>query len=879
MAGAATDAPRATVIAPAFNEEDALPVVLARLEPLRRQGIDVIVVDDGSTDGTASVARRAGVRVVVLEQNSGKAAAVRAGLAAVTTDKVIVMDADATYPAEAVPEMVRLLDEHDVVMGVRTSGREHIPPMNRFGNAVIRTAVHWFSGFRSADPLTGLYGLRRAHLEAMRLDSDGFGLEVEIGVKAARMGLRWADLPIAYGERIGTSKLNAVRDGVVIVSTLIRTLFRRPRLRPLPGREDVAAAPLAVVATALSVMALAAGAAFLLASAGVSLAAIADPSIPHTQAAVAPGLAALFAGLIGWRTSTHWGRPPARSLARVVAAATAAGAAAGLIAVRVATSLGAVSASPAAGVMSVAITAACVALAVLGLLALAAAFARPGATTALGAAVARVRASLGSPPVELAALVAISLLLAIPILRFISIGQHLGFDEAVYASTARAWVTDAPNTAWVSHRSPGISLIGLPMAVIESDVGLRLVGFAFSIGAIVGVWALGRRLGGPAVGLFSALLVAAIPALQLNGGLFLTDVPSAATFLAMMLVAWHHFEQREAPGGGLLLLAPLAAATFYLRYGAALPIAFLAATVVLLWPRSVARAWRLTLATAGLLFALLVPHFVQSTLLHGDPLAIALSAQSGAAPAYPGEALITYLGWLPSQLAGPVGGPLIALGVVALPIRALLSGLRRRRVRAHAFLALPAIGQFVLLGYAALPQARYVLLPVILLLLAGALTLVDVGRVMSRSWRQTLMAGLATAVVVTALGAAAAMIRLQAEVSPAAAHLIDAARLMRRDADGRSCSILGYPPPELIWYSGCEAHHFGYPPAAGREASLDGQRRYLMLSTGVTDREPSGALRSTYLALADPDPIGIVPSRVTGEPMLEIYLVPGDGGG
>ena len=285
LSGAAPVRAVATVIAPAFNEERAMPVVLAALAPLRDAGIDVLVVDDGSTDRTAEIARQAGVRVVQLERNSGKAAAVRAGLAATSTDKVVVIDADLTYPADAIPEIVRLLDEYDVVVGVRTSGREHIPPLNRIGNGAIRTAVHWFSRFRSADPLTGLYGLKRAHLLAMKLDSDGFGLEVEIGAKAARMGLRWIDHPITYGERIGDSKLSAVRDGLVITRTLIRTLFGRPRLRPLPGREGVAAAPLAVVAAVASIILLALAAISLTATTAISLAAVIDPAVPFTLAA------------------------------------------------------------------------------------------------------------------------------------------------------------------------------------------------------------------------------------------------------------------------------------------------------------------------------------------------------------------------------------------------------------------------------------------------------------------------------------------------------------------------------------------------------------------------------------------------------------------
>jgi hypothetical protein len=155
------------------------------------------------------------------------------------------------------------------------------------------------------------------------------------------------------------------------------------------------------------------------------------------------------------------------------------------------------------------------------------------------------------------------------------------------------------------------------------------------------------------------------------------------------------------------------------------------------------------------------------------------------------------------------------------------------------------------------------------------LTAVDAGRWLSRAWRTTLAAGLAAAVVVSAIGTAAVMIRLQAEVTPASSHLIDAARLVRADAGGRSCSMLGYPTPELIWYSGCAAQHFGYPPIAGRESTLSGERRYLLLSTTGSDREPAGALREAYLRLAAREPLAIVPNRVTGQPAIEVYALTG----
>ncbi len=211
----------ATVLVPAYNEEDGLATVLKQLAPLRAIGVDVLVVDDGSRDRTAAVGRDAGYRVVERPQNGGKGAAIRSGLRAIATDRVVVMDADGTYPVHAIPAMLRLLEDHDIVLGARTIGRNNIPLLNRLGNTVLRLAIRAVSGFRSADPLTGLYALRLEQLEALNLRSNGFGIEAEIAIKSAHLGLRSVDHPIAYGARIGSSKLHPLRDGLSIARTIL----------------------------------------------------------------------------------------------------------------------------------------------------------------------------------------------------------------------------------------------------------------------------------------------------------------------------------------------------------------------------------------------------------------------------------------------------------------------------------------------------------------------------------------------------------------------------------------------------------------------------------------------------------------------------------
>lgn len=228
-----------TVIVPAYNEEDGIRVVLDRIFRVIGDAYEVIVVDDGSTDRTAEMASRFPCRVIRHDQNMGKGEALKTGIRAARGRNVIWIDADDTYPAEVIPEIAgALVDSYDLVYTSRRWGRVRIPAFNRIGNTLFRWAIRGLYGFKPYDPCSGLCGVRRTHLQRMRLRAQEFSIEPEIAMKAGRMRLRMLDIPVEYGARIGQAKLSGIRAGWEDTVAILRHLFWRPRLDGSSGGEE-----------------------------------------------------------------------------------------------------------------------------------------------------------------------------------------------------------------------------------------------------------------------------------------------------------------------------------------------------------------------------------------------------------------------------------------------------------------------------------------------------------------------------------------------------------------------------------------------------------------------------------------------------------------
>ena len=221
--------PRITVIIPVLNERDALPQVLGHLPWCMLS--EVVVVDNGSTDGTAEVARRTGARVVY-EPRRGYGAACLAGLQSIEqTDIVVFLDGDYSDHPEELPLVVApiLEDRADLVIGSRMLGSREpgaLVAQARWGNCLAVALIRLLYGVRYTD-LGPFRAVRWSVLRSLRMRNQGYGWTVEMQLRAAKVGLRAQEVPVSYRKRIGCSKISGTFHGTMLAGiTILGTILR-----------------------------------------------------------------------------------------------------------------------------------------------------------------------------------------------------------------------------------------------------------------------------------------------------------------------------------------------------------------------------------------------------------------------------------------------------------------------------------------------------------------------------------------------------------------------------------------------------------------------------------------------------------------------------
>jgi dolichol-phosphate hexosyltransferase len=221
------------VILPALNEEQSIGKVIDEIPraELEKTGyrVEVLVVDGSSTDRTVEIAQSHGAKVLI-EPRRGKGRAMRTGLDVAKADYIFMLDADYTYPATYIPQMLQLLKKYPAVIGSRLQGKRDSGSMRRFNTV----GNYWLTGLanllyltRISDVCTGYWGFRGDVIRNLHLKSDGFQFEAELLVRLRKQGYKIGELPVNYRCREGKAKLSGLKDGFAIARFLITNRFSK----------------------------------------------------------------------------------------------------------------------------------------------------------------------------------------------------------------------------------------------------------------------------------------------------------------------------------------------------------------------------------------------------------------------------------------------------------------------------------------------------------------------------------------------------------------------------------------------------------------------------------------------------------------------------
>jgi glycosyltransferase involved in cell wall biosynthesis len=218
---------RIAVTIPAYEAVHSVGAVVSRTRALMQ---DVLVIDDGSRDGTAEAARAAGAEVHSFPENRGKGAALHAAfgiLFARGFTKVVTVDADGQHLPEEIPRLLELACSADLVLGTRDHLFAQMGTVRRFSNRLSSRAISWAAGQQFSDVQTGFRLYARELIERTGFPESGFEAESAVVVRAVRCGLRVATTPIRMGKADGrgTSHYRPVQDSVRIAVGVLRARY------------------------------------------------------------------------------------------------------------------------------------------------------------------------------------------------------------------------------------------------------------------------------------------------------------------------------------------------------------------------------------------------------------------------------------------------------------------------------------------------------------------------------------------------------------------------------------------------------------------------------------------------------------------------------
>jgi len=246
-----------SIIVPAYNEERGIKGVLDRLDAVLRGlelSYEIVVVDDGSADATVTEAQKCKVRLIRHEQNRGYGASLKTGIRHATGDTVLIMDADGSYPPEAIPVLLREAEGQDMVVGARgfVGGQDFFRRMAKW---ILKRLAGYLVETKIPDLNSGMRLFKRAVVMSyFHLLPSNFSFTTTITLALLSDGYAVRYVPIHYAKRIGRSKIRPVRDLTNFLMLIFRTIvYFNPLKVFLPISLGLCAAGIGVMSWRLAV--------------------------------------------------------------------------------------------------------------------------------------------------------------------------------------------------------------------------------------------------------------------------------------------------------------------------------------------------------------------------------------------------------------------------------------------------------------------------------------------------------------------------------------------------------------------------------------------------------------------------------------------------